>query len=254
MDKIMNIEELISNYDSDILDILGKLDPRWQDYMKKYVHVTNHSNDYKLRGIQSISTSVLWNRWCMARRELKGAVCQKCYAEHLVKARKDLHNCLISNYILLTSHMLDDREIARILLDTRYVRIESFGDVANVTQARNYIHIILANPDIRFAIWSKNKAIWRKAFALEGKPENCTFVYSSLYVNKAEVITLDDWFIDHVFTVWDDEHYASFRGTPSECAGLSCRACLKCYTKNSQFYINEELRTGKKPKAGKKAG
>ena len=121
-------------------------------------------------------------------------------------------------------------------------RIESFGDVANVTQARNYIRIIRAHRWIQFGIWSKNHEIWLEAFEKDGKPRNCTYVLSSRNVNQvADVSEEMRKYVDHVFTVWDPANY-TYAGTKSECAGLNCAKCQKCYRKGGSYWIDEKLR------------
>lgn len=206
------------------------------------LHLTTHDKNHKMAGLQSISTSVLDNPICQARRKEPGSICSKCYAEHLCRYRKPLQDCLSGNFNLLNDHLFDEREALRVVFDTRYARIESFGDVASVTHARNYIRIIRANPDSNFGIWSKNVALWKRAFDLEGKPDNTTFVLSSRNINTPDPIP-DGMreYVDHIFTVWDKEHYI-FAGTPSECAGIQCRTCLKCYKHGGQLEINEKLR------------
>jgi len=208
----------------------------------KKLHITTHNKEHKMAGIQSISTSVLENPICQERRKIPGTVCQKCYAQHLCSYRKSLKDCLTRNFSLLTNNLITEREAMRVVFDTRYGRIESFGDVANVTHARNYIRIIRANPETDFAIWSKNAGIWKQAFDMDGKPLNTTFVLSSLKVNEVDIVP-DGMreYVDHVFTVWDKEHYV-YAGTPSECAGIQCKTCLKCYRRGTAFEINEKLR------------
>ena len=206
------------------------------------IHVTNHSADYKLRGIQSISTSVRLNPICEKRR-CNGGVCAKCYAMSQTGYKKTLRLCLERNTEILTSHLLEDWEIPQF--DTLLGRIESFGDVMNVTQARNYLRIIRRNPFTQFAAWTKNPGIWLAAFHQEGgKPENMTFVLSSFTLNAPDPVpAYIAEFVDHVFTVYDAEHY-DFEGKPEECAALSCATCRKCYQRGGSFHIAELLRTG----------
>lgn len=210
--------------------------------INRKLHTTTHSKKHKMEGIQSISTSVLDNPICQKRREVPDSVCAKCYANHLCRYRKSLQTCLSRNFSILNDHLFDEREALRCQFDTRYGRIESFGDVASVTQARNYIRIIRANPETDFGIWSKNAGIWREAFELDGKPVNTTFVLSSCKVNEVDIVP-DGMreYVDHVFTVWSPDRYI-FAGTPSECAGIQCKTCLKCYKKHTPFEINERLR------------
>lgn len=206
------------------------------------IHITMHEKTHKMAGFQSVSTSVLENPICQARRTDPESVCAKCYADHLCRYRKPLQNCLSRNFEILNAGLLTEREALRVVFDTRYARIESFGDVASVTQARNYIRIIRANPDTDFGIWSKNAGIWQKAFELEGKPDNSTFVLSSIHLNRIDEVK-PEWqsFVDHVFTVWSPDQYI-YAGTPHECAGIKCRTCLKCYKRGTEFIINEKLR------------
>lgn len=206
------------------------------------VWVTTHSDGTKLDGLQSISTSVLSNPLCQARRKCPDSICAHCYAETLCKCRTTLDEHLADNAEILSARLLTEEEAALVPIHSLYARIESFGDVRDVMTARNYIRIIRNHPFQHFGIWSKNPNLWAQAFDAEGKPSNCTYVHSSMYLNKRE--NPGYWFIDHVFTVWTPEVYdAEIRGTETECAGLSCLKCLKCYKKDMMpFYIDERKR------------
>lgn len=209
------------------------------------IHVTQHSDGTKMEGIQSIGTTSLCNPICQKRKETCGGICAHCYADALCKMRKNLDAHLQENYRKLTSRLLTAAEAKAVPVFSPIARIESFGDVANVTQARNYIRIIKAHPKIRFGIWSKNYGIWLAAFKKEGKPRNCTYVHSSMHVNTSD--TIDPRmkkYVDHIFTVWDKQTYPGVikKKPRTECAGLSCLYCRKCYRKDRSFYINERLR------------
>ena len=206
------------------------------------VWVTMHSDGTKMHGIQSISTAVTCNPFCAVRRANGESVCAHCYAETLCKMRKSMREHIEDNYRILNERLLTEDECRRIPLVTRIVRIESFGDVSSVLQALNDIRIIRANDDLTFGIWSKNWNFWRQAFDIEGKPENCTFVLSSLRLNEPVMVPESmRKYVDHVFTVYDKEHYV-FENTPHHCAGVQCRTCLKCYRKGTSFHIAEKLR------------
>ena len=209
------------------------------------IHVTNHSDNTKMAGIQSIGTTSLCNPICQKRKEQCDGVCAHCYADSLCKMRKSLNVHLVENYEKLTSRLLTPAEAAAVPVTSLIARIESFGDVANVIQARNYLRIIRAHKWIQFGIWSKNWGIWLAAFKKEGKPKNCTYVHSSMCLNAVDGVYPDmQKYVDHVFTVWDKELYPQVieKNPASECAGLSCSQCQKCYRKNSIYYINERLR------------
>ena len=209
------------------------------------IHVTNHSKGTKMENIQSVGTTSLCNPICNMRKGICGGICEKCYADALCKFRKSLNKNLTENFQNLTSRLLTPTEAAAVPVTSLIARIESFGDVANVIQARNYIRIIRAHKWIHFGIWSKNWGIWHAAFKKEGKPRNCTYVHSSMHVNSVDgVHPFMQKYVDHVFTVWDKELYPQViqLNPASECAGLSCIKCQKCYKKGGSYYINERLR------------
>lgn len=207
------------------------------------IHVTNHSDNTKMAGIQSIGTTSLCNPICQKRKEICNGICSHCYADSLCKMRKNLNMHLVQNFEKLTSRLMTPKEADAVPVTSLIARIESFGDVANVTQARNYIRIIRSHKWITFGIWSKNWGIWHAAFKKEGKPKNCTFVLSSMHINrKDEAPPLMIPYVDHVFTVWDKAHYPEFEGGLTECAGLCCAKCQKCYHKGGSYYINERLK------------
>lgn len=214
------------------------------------IHVTNHSDGTKMDGIQSIGTTSLVNPICQKRKGC-GGICAHCYADSLCKFRKSLNTALVDNFRKLTRRLLTPAEARAVPITSTIGRIESFGDVASVRQARNYLRIIKAHRGTQFGIWSKNDSIWLAAFRKEGKPKNCTYVHSSFGINKPDEVMPDmAEYVDHVFTVFDKTTYDQhFRGTPGECAGIQCRTCRKCYTpttgKNAKkvpFHISERLR------------
>lgn len=210
------------------------------------IHVTMHNDGTKMEGIQSIGTTSLCNPICQKRKECPDSICAHCYADTLCKMRKNLNEHLVRNFEELTTRLLSPSEAAAVPITTVIARIESFGDVANVTQARNYIRIIRAHKLTRFGIWSKNDGIWHAAFKAEGKPKNCTYVHSSREVNKPENVLLTmKKYVDHVFTVWDKQKYEEVKTPETECAGIRCMTCQKCYRRKNEggsFYINERLR------------
>ena len=215
------------------------------DSFKKLVSclwVVNH-NANKLEGISSISSSVHDNCFCKARQAIKDCICKFCYAFNQQSYQTGLKEHNILNGIILRNILIPVKAFKVLSIIYPVLRIESFGDVANVIQARNYIRIIKAFPKKRCAIWSKNLMIWEKAFQEEGKPDNTTFVFSSSYLNKPEIINRDKFpFIDHVFTVYTKD-FVKKNNITINCGGKKCMECIRkkqnCYYRNTEFYINE---------------
>ena len=206
--------------------------------------IVNH-NARKLEGISSISSSVNDNALCAAWRKVKNCICAHCYAYNQQSFQTGLREHNILNGIILRNVMLPVCAYKHLRFLFPYLRIESFGDVANIIQARNYIRIIKAFPAMRCAIWSKNIELWAQAFDLEcGKPKNTTFVVSSPIVNKpvSESIIRKYIFIDHVFTVYTKQ-YAKQHNISINCGGRKCLECImkktNCYYAGGPLYINE---------------
>lgn len=218
-----------------------------------FPHVTTHDTGHKLSGIQSISTSMRLNPVCTARIEKAlceydfSCICLSCYADRLIGAYGLEDKGLGYNLYLLACTELTDEQATLTPISALYSRVESFGDVANTLHAENYIRIIRNHSLQHFGIWSKNAGFWASAFDHMGKPENCTFVYSSPTLDKVEdVPDCIKAYCDHVFTVCSTQEVyerlvIEYGNKCAMCAGIACIAeCgCKCYRKNTPFYIFE---------------
>jgi hypothetical protein len=226
-----------------ILNAVTKID--MIDYFRlvSCLWIVNH-NANKLQGISSISSSVHDNCFCKARQAIADCICKFCYAYNQQSYQTGLKEHNILNGIILRNVLIPVKAFKSLPILFPYLRIESFGDVANVIQARNYIRIIKAFPGKRCAIWSKNKEIWKQAFSIEGKPKNTTYVHSSSKLNTPDNIDRERYnFIDHVFTVYT-KAYIKKHNIIINCGGKKCIKCImekkNCYFRNTEFYINEQ--------------
>lgn len=204
--------------------------------------IVNHMKN-KLEGICSISTSVHDNCLCKAKQKIKDCICKYCYAYNQQSYQTGLKEHNILNGFILRNVLIPVEAFKVLTLVFPYLRIESFGDVANVTQARNYIRIIKAFPEKRCVIFSKNILIWEEAFQLEGKPGNTTYVHSSSKLNKPDKIDLNRFtFVDHIFTVYT-KAFAKANNITINCGGKKCLECILkgigCFHKTGILYINE---------------
>ena len=202
------------------------------------VHITTHSG--KLEGMHSISTAVKLNPNCRDRRNIKGSICQKCYAETLTDYRDGLEAWLEYNTAQLTTDMINPLPI----INDKYFRLEAFGDLINETQVHNYFRICYANKGTRFALWTKNPWIIASALKTASKPDNLIIVYSSPMINKAvNVKALKKLypFVDKVFTVYR-KAYANEHNVTINCGGNHCLSCLRCYSKRTADTVNELLK------------
>lgn len=204
------------------------------------LHITTH--DGKMQHIHSISTSTLLNENCRERAKNVLSICHYCYSEALTKCRKQLEARLKGNTELLTKSVIPFEELPTITDDI--FRFESFGDLMNSTQVKNYFNICRKNPFTTFALWTKNPAFIDMAIkAGSAKPENIIIIYSSPIIGAPAVnakVLQRFPFIDKCFTVFTPEQAEN---VIINCGSRSCFTCRKCYSKDDKtFYINEQLK------------
>ena len=216
------------------------------DYIRLVNTVCVSDMTGKLTGFYSISTSVLMNARCQARAKNPDTICAKCYAANSLNSYDGLMECMESNYIILNTWLIPDSAWQALALPSTNgkFRIEAFGDVASVTCARNYIRIIRTHKWLHFGVWTKNSDLWIKAFELEGgKPENMTFLVSSVFMDKVYELTEKEIaYVDHVFTVYRPETIKR-DNIDINCGSRDCNKCMKCYTpENKDFNIREKLK------------
>ena len=200
----------------------------------------NHTG--KMEGIISISTSCLCNPFCQARMKNPNSICSKCYSAAMHKRYSNLSKMLAKNFEILTSKLFEIDEFP--FIPNSLCRIESFGDIYNVTQARNYLRLIKANPQTFFAFFTKNFNILAQAIAFEGKPENMNVILSNEIVNDFDHYSayLDFSFCDIQFNVYDK---VNAKSVDINCGLRKCVECRFCYTPkrfNSRRVVNEILK------------
>ena len=192
----------------------------------------------KMEGIPSISTSCLDNPICQARMRDGDSVCAKCIAAATLARYDKCHEHCLDNLHLLMSAVLDKSLLPRFA-NVCGVRIESFGDVGNVTHAINYANIAYENPRQTFAWWTKNANIVGAAFDIVGKPSNVILIESSEKLNEEKKPS--NKYVDKVFTVYE-KAYIIEHGLDINCGGRKCLSCWRCYQKNTEDRIHEQLK------------
>lgn len=193
--------------------------------------MTNHSG--KMEKIDSISTSALCNTACAVRCKIPCTICERCYARKLLKMRKTLREKLTVNHKFYTTYELTKKDVPSI--NAKVFRFESFGDLENELQVKNYFTIARANPETFFVIWTKNPHIIADAIKKYRirKPKNFRVIASEYYINRP--ITDHVWdryrFIDKVFAVVTKDYARENSITPN-CSGR-CADCMRCYNPNN---------------------
>ena len=197
---------------------------------------TNHSG--KMSGMVSISTSVTTNERCKKNAETKGSICEKCFAAKQMRIFPSMKTPMERNQEILTSEIIPLEKLP--IINNIYFRFEAFGDLNNDIQVINYFNLCYKNPNVKFALWTKNPDFIQSAID-QGyqKPSNLNIVLSSLFINKERKAVHD--FVDKVFTVYDPEHIKE-NNVEINCGSKNCFTCGLCYEKNDIAIINEKLK------------
>ena len=192
----------------------------------------------KMSNIPAISTSCLANPICLQRMQDGDSICAHCFAEATLTRYKDCGKNMLSNTYLLTESILDLDLLPRFP-NVAIVRIEAFGDVANVIQAINYCNLCKVNPLVTFAWWTKNVSIVAAAFDMVGKPENCILIESSPKVDVVKAAS--SHYVDKVFTVYS-KPYIIANDIDINCGSRCCATCRNCYRKDTPADVREQLK------------
>ena len=197
---------------------------------------TKHTG--KMEGMASISTSVTTNERCAKNAQIEGSICEKCFAAKQIKVFPSMEQPMVQNQRILTESILPESILP--VINVLYFRFEAFGDLNNSTQVINYFNICRKNPNVKFALWTKNPDYIAQAIkAGHTKPENLNIILSSLFINKERKTKYD--FVDKIFTVYDKEYIAS-ENIEINCGARNCFTCGLCYNKNGVRIINEQLK------------
>ena len=196
------------------------------------VYKCSYHDSGKIEDIMSLDSSCHGCTFCNNWRELaksnKSIICGYCYDYRQENYRKGVLYRHALNLLIMSLVLFSEDELGT--LPTHYiVRINSSGDIENVTHARNMIRYAKTHVYSHVALWSKNFKACEQAFDIEGKPINMTFVASSPIINKAIKAPK---YADYVFTVYNDIKalQEALKNGACECNGKKCKECgFKCY-------------------------
>lgn len=215
--------------------------------------VTKHSDSTKMENIISISTSALENTMCPKTCGLYN----KCYARKYLSLRKGLRDKCKRNHDFYTSVDLNDNDIPKF--NASIMRFESFGELQNMKQIKNYCTICWQNEHIQFSLWTKQLELLKEYEEKGGVfPDNLTIIASSRYINHSDLKYYFEEYeglFDAVFTVYTKE-YALEHNININCGTFTdgiytpkkCNDCRLCYThelfkvKGGRLEINEILK------------
>lgn len=192
--------------------------------------------------INSYSTNCFLCETCNARAAVDEPlnICRYCYARKLLNLRHTLYAKTARNNEIATGRAWTAADIPIIF--ARFFRLESFGEIQNETQVKNYFLLAKQNAGTIFNLFTKNADIIKNADLK--KPENMRIVYSLQEINagitpeKLEGIKKEFPFINSVFRVVTPE---KLEGIKNQCGGF-CPDCMKCFKAGPLQVITEGLR------------
>ena len=206
----------------------------------------------KMEGKAAFTTCSLVNPLCLIKMKNPEFVCSQCFAE--ATANQYLEGAInwTQNLFFETCSNLPDILIPlldRGRRDCHYekyksgIRIESYGDTANVQHQIFYNKLCEKNSGWLFTQWTKNPAYAVKAFDDYGKPANLKLGLSGYEINKfpEKIYTkfAKTGYIDFVFLVTNSEDLKMTwlkdlrtLAYPCMCDKNSCaHLCGECYGK-----------------------
>lgn len=206
----------------------------------RFDYAITRSMSGKMEGMSSISTSPLINPACVARHNNNPeSICKDCFSCRQNEHQKNLREKLERNTLFLTEKVYPADVLPAIY--SQLFRFEAFGDImpgqAGKNQLHNYRNLVLRNPSVKAALWTKNHGFVNRFFRERGKPENLQLIGSIEKVNptREEVAAMmkrypifDKWFI--VVT----KKYAGHVNCAKQCFG-----CGWCYTGTGSKVIIE---------------
>lgn len=208
---------------------------------------TNHGG--KMSGVVSFSTLCDMNPRCIERMKAGNSICAHCFAHTQLK-RQATHRAKLARNTSVITASLYSASYFPIIDGFKQFRLESFGDLINPIQAANYMTWVSVNKHMSAALWTKNPDIAFDAIAKLGaaKPANMNIVYSSPALNTPasnvrRLYILPDGapMIDKIFTVYTPE-YIKEHSIAINCGARSCKACRRCYRKNTAVDVREKLK------------
>lgn len=221
--------------------------------------------------ILSMSTNCNANPICQARSKIKGSICEHCFAASTLSHYTSLDENTLSNFWILTTSELSNSDCEKIALEivsacrkngTHEFRLESFGDLANVLHATNYLNILFSlyrvskreNYKIVCGWWTKNVNLLVAAYEKLDRAHKsafhrvCHLLISSMFCNQpiepAEKEKIEEKLEMpvSVFTVYEPA-YIQDNNVTINCGARSCRSCKRCYSLSHKGeYIREELK------------
>jgi len=192
------------------------------------VHISTMSG--KLKGIPSINTNTLTNKFCqkMFNSTKENLICKSCYSYEMLQTfRKNCIPKFEQNSKVLSEAIIPNLYLPKI--NASFFRFSAHGELINKNHLINLMNLTLKNPHTTFTLWTKKKGLVISYCKKYGKPDNLILIYSNEIIGS--IAKLPEYF-DKTFNniLKKDSSVNCFQ---------KCIDCLLCYTKNDTETIIE---------------
>lgn len=207
----------------------------------------------KIEGLFSLDVSCTNSDFCphMQTCGSPDVICSYCYTKKMFALPRMAHH--VTGTILSEIEFTED-ELRTVSVPPAFLRINSDGELINLTHAVNVVRLAKAHPEVAAVTpWTKRPDILDKAIRQEGKPANLICGISSLVINTPTDAARYAW-CDFVFTVYTPAGMAAAlaRGE-HECNGKKCMACgFFCYRRHDTSRGPVRVAEALRPAAGMK--
>lgn len=208
----------------------------------------NNGNCFKISGqmtgkmikIRSLNTSHSLNPYCQENRKNKNSICSSCYSYVSEKRYIESKKMWSLNYNILSTHVLKDNEVPTLRKSDSIFRFNAHGDLINRIHYNNLIKIVKKNPEVLFALWTKNLKVINKGKGIV-KLDNIQYIYSDIYLNNLNTPIVPEGF-DRLFRVYDTKTLRANNSIVVNCPN-SCFKCQVCYKQNDTKVIIEKIKS-----------
>tara|TARA_R110002020_G_scaffold53200_1_gene149101 strand:- start:373 stop:1011 length:639 start_codon:yes stop_codon:yes gene_type:complete len=207
------------------------------------INITNGSG--KMISMKSINSNTLTNPYCKKCKYFKtkkiaktsGAEYPICYSAYqLMTCRMTSVNSYQHNSEVLSKSIIDTNDLPRIY-DTKYMRINSHGELINMIHLINIVNIVKKNHDIEYGLWTKRYDLIYKYFKRNEMPKNLHMIFSNSEIDNP-MNKIPKYFHKTFNNITKD----NLRDKDKINCDMKCSECLLCYTKNNVDHIVEYLK------------
>ena len=205
----------------------------------------------KIEGLFSLDVACSNSDFCPRMQQCgnPAVICSHCYTKKMFALPRMAHHVTGT---ILSEMLFTVEELRYVTVPGIYLRIDSDGELINLTHARNVIRLAKAHPETAaITPWTKRPEILDEAIRLEGKPENLICGISSILINRP-ADPARYWWADFIFTVYTPAGMIeALKRGEHDCNGKKCQHCgFYCYKRHDTSAGPVRVAEALRPAAG----